>query len=91
MNQSRVLIVIEGGIVQGVFSDHPELLEDVIIRDFDLEGSERDCALDGSLFRCGDQLAREYSETVFRFDQLETQPFACPVSVADWDGAGLAP
>ena len=80
---NRVLIHVEGGVVQDVFADNPSGVE-VILRDADTEGSEHDIAADGNLYTDDD--GYRYSEVDYGaspWSNLETQPFANPVKPED--------
>jgi hypothetical protein len=76
--ENVVLVHLEGGVVQDIFTDNPELK--VIVRDFDIEGSEGDIASEGDLYQ--DENGSKYQES-FRFvskmEYLQTPPFKNPV------------
>ncbi len=82
-DSNRVLIHLSGGVVQDIFADRPGEI-DVILRDFDIEGSEHEIAADGELYT--DDNGSTYQEVyrgVTSWDHLETQPFANPVKPED--------
>lgn len=94
--ENRILVHLDGGVIQGVFADYPSKVN-VIIRDADNEGSERELAEEGKLFTEDKKFSNpdnksthryfynEWEETVWNWDSLETQPFANPVSVEEFD------
>lgn len=81
-NKARILVHIEGGVVQGVFSTSPDV--EVTIRDADIEGSEHECAEEGTLHEDGDGYRyKEYDEYVYPWSNLETQPYENPIKPED--------
>lgn len=76
---NRILIVVTGGLIDSVFIEDTtgELVSfdvNVIVRDFDIEGSEGDCAEEGSLYDIDGSYAKEYEIGTCSWDQLEVQP-----------------
>jgi hypothetical protein len=71
--KKRILIHIEGGVVQGVFASDPSNVE-VIIRDADVDGSTDNIYEDAN----GNQYT-EFEAYVEPWSNLETQPFERPV------------
>lgn len=91
MNKNRVLVTVSGGLVQGIFADRPDEIE-VTVRDFDIEGSEGDCAEDGSLYASENvnenldaEIWREYVICPYSMTNLETPIDQNPVSVDDFN------
>lgn len=72
-NKNRILVHIEGGVVQGVFASDPSAIE-VVIRDADIEGTTDNIFEDED----GYQYA-EFEPPIEPWSNLEAQPFERPV------------
>ncbi len=86
MKKLKILIHLEGGVVQDVFVNHPDDIEMVVLRDFDIQGSERDIAEEGHLFRVDDRYADEHEITLSYWRDLKQKPFENEVTSKEFDG-----
>lgn len=81
-NPNRVLIHLMGGVVQDIFADRPGEIN-VILRDFDIEGSEHEIAADGELYTDGDAFYQEVERGVSPWDALVVDAFEKQVKEED--------
>ena len=79
---NRVLVHLMGGVVQDIFADRPSEVN-LILRDFDIEGSEFDIAEDEQLFTDGSDNYQEVERSVSPWKFLDVEPFAKPVKPED--------